>query len=412
MKGTYHIYIEGFDYGCAVVKAVLKLDAVIDTVSRKDIKVTEHKQITDFTKIPQFPVIEADFERTVLDIYTADENGTRTDLPSDTVVIEMDESPAEGNPVLFSMQTMLNTWSDPYELHFAIAEGSELTSGGRPVETLEIEAKETGRTTCADQYVLKSFTAKNGQTMKYACWSPEGGSKNLVIWLHGLGEGGVEKTDPLVTLMANKDWILGKEAFQNAVGGANILVPQCPTWWMDGDGTGGNLNNGGIIATEKSFYTEALHELITSYKEETGSEKLALAGCSNGGYMTVVMAMNYPDLFHAIVPICEAVPAKCISDEAVNALKDIPSYYVFSKDDNVVDPSLHELPLLERLKKAGAKDLHVSTTDHVIDTSGKYKMPDGSPHMYSGHWSWIYFFNNECSADGLKAWDFIAEHLK
>lgn len=68
------------------------------------------------------------------------------------------------------------------------------------------------------------------------------------------------------------------------------------------------------------------------------------------------------------------------------------------------------------MKDAGKTDetLHVSTTDHVEDLSGKYKDADGNPYQYNGHWSWIYFFNNECECDvdGLKAWDFIAENVK
>lgn len=412
MKGTFTIFINGYDYGCAVTKATVKLDGVLDAVTKNDITVTEHKQVTDFSKFPEFPVIEADFPRTILDAYLADEAGNRTEKASDTVVIEMDESPAEGSPLLFSMHTMFNTWSVPYELHIEAAEGAKLTSEGKAVDTLEIDPCDTGRTTCVDEYKLDSFTASNGTTMKYACWSPEGGSKNLMIWLHGIGEGGVKDTDPRVTLLANKDSVFSKEAFQKTVGGANVLIPQCPTYWMDGDGTGGNHTAGHIEATEVSFYTEALHELILAYKEQTGSEKLVVSGCSNGGYMTVVMAMNYPDLFDAIVPVCEAVPNKCISDDAVNTLKDIPSYYIWSDDDKTVIPELHEVPLIERMKKAGTKDLHVSTTEHVTDTSGKYKMPDGTPYLYNGHWSWIYLFNNECDADGKKAWDFIADYLK
>ena len=408
LKGTYKMYIAGFDYGCAVVKATVTLEGALDSLTKENITVTEHKQVTDFSKVPEFPIVEADFKRTVLDAYLVDAEGKKTAEPSCTAVIEMDESPAEGSPLLFCFHTMLNTWADPYELKI---EGTGLTSAGKEV-TLDIAVKETARETDADQYEKHTFKASNGTAIEYACWQPETPSKNLVIWLHGLGEGGVKDTDPYVTLLANKDSVLGKEEFQKTVGGANILVPQCPTWWMDGDGTGTNLKGGGITATEKSFYTEALHELMVAYKEQTASEKVVVAGCSNGGYMTVVMAMNYPELFDAIVPICEAVPNKCISDEAVKTLAGVPSYYVFSMDDDVVDPTLHELPLLERLKKEGAKDLHVSTTEHVEDTSGKYKKPDGTPHRYSGHWSWIYFFNNECNADGLKAWDFIAEHLK
>ena len=68
----------------------------------------------------------------------------------------------------------------------------------------------------------------------------------------------------------------------------------------------------------------------------------------------------------------------------------------------------------ERLKKAEASELHISTTEHVVDTSGEYKDEEGNPYMYAGHWSWIYFDNNECACndDDLKAFDFVANCLK
>ena len=89
-------------------------------------------------------------------------------------------------------------------------------------------------------------------------------------------------------------------------------------------------------------------------------------------------------------------------------------YFVWSDDDTTVVPETHEIPTVERLKKAGAAELHVSTTEHVVDTSGEYKDEEGNPYMYMGHWSWIYFDNNECECndDGLKVFDFIAECFK
>ena len=86
-------------------------------------------------------------------------------------------------------------------------------------------------------------------------------------------------------------------------------------------------------------------------------------------------------------------------------------YFVWSDDDTTVDPATHEIPTTDRLKKAKASELHISTSEHVVDTSGEYKDEEGNPYMYAGHWSWIYFDNNECACvdDGLKAWDFIKE---
>lgn len=82
---------------------------------------------------------------------------------------------------------------------------------------------------------------------------------------------------------------------------------------MDNDGKQSNFNNGSISADGTSYYQESLHELIAAYKEKVGATKVVIAGCSNGGYMTLLMAMAYPDEYDAIVPICEAVPDKFIS---------------------------------------------------------------------------------------------------
>ena len=137
-----------------------------------------------------------------------------------------------------------------------------------------------------------------------------------------------------------------------------------------------------VFADGTSYYQESLHELIAAYKEKVGAKKVVLAGCSNGGYMTLLMGLAYPQEYDAIVPICEAIPDTYITDEQLQGVKDLPIYFIYSKDDDTVDPTLHEIPTINRLKALGASNLHVSTTEHVVDTSSLYKDED-----YSGHWS-------------------------
>ena len=85
--------------------------------------------------------------------------------------------------------------------------------------------------------------------------------------------------------------------------------------------------------------------------------------------------------------------------EQNQSIKNIPMYFIYSKDDTTVVVALHEIHTIQRLEKAGAKNIHVSTTDHVIDTSGQYKGADDQAYQYMGHWSWIYFDNNESKCD-------------
>ena len=420
ITGTYDMTIAGYDWGCGTESIIMNLDHPLDSVTADAFTVVENKQATNFTA-EGFPVEDVELERKVTDAYLVDEKGEKITDPSTHVKLELYVSPNEGSPLLFTMSTQFNTWSKPYTLTVSKTDDAKLTSNGTEVEEFTINPEAASKTTSVDQYQMHSYQAGDGVTYQYASYEPEGGSKTLVVWLHGLGEGGTEDTDPSVTLLANKAGTLADEPFQTAVGGANILVPQCPTYWMDNDGKKTNFSGGAIQADGTSYYLASLHELIAKYKEETGSTKVVITGCSNGGYMAVLMAINYGDEYDAYVPICEALPNALITDDQVKALAGLDMYYVYSEDDTTVDPSLHETPLLKRLEKAGAKHTYVSTTEHVVDTTGVYFMDEngqptledtGTPYQYMGHWSWLYFFNNECDANGLKVWDFVAEAVK
>lgn len=398
MKVKMTGFVHGYDFNCALDSIRIESEEVIPSLNKDMFTVTETKQVTDFADIPAFPIVVRQFEREVEEVYYVDENNGKVNEPGNAVMVKLKVDPDTGVPLLFSFHTFLNTWSDPYKVNVCCK------------DCFEAELTMENVVTSADDWSISSFEATNGTFYNYAHYEPEEGSKNLVIWLHGIGEGGTENTDPRVPLLANKADVLKRDAFQSTVGKANILVPQCPTFWMDGKGNASNLNHGRIEADGTSFYLESLMELIRNYKKQTGSEKVVVAGCSNGGYMTVLLAMRYPDEFNGYVPICEAMPDKYITDEDVNTLKKQKMYFVYSKDDTTVIPSLHEEPLLERMK--GAENVHVSTTEHVIDLTGNYFTPgDNQPYQYNGHWSWIRFFNNECDGDGLKAWDFIKDCL-
>lgn len=400
IKGTMDAYIEGFDWGCGVTKLYLHLDSPLAELKADDVRVLEKKKTTDFTDVPAFPVIDTESYRTVLGAYLVDEEGRKTEDSSKEAVITMAASPSEGSPLLFNMHTQFNTWSDPYELHISI-KGQET----------EIDPVFKNKTTSADMFKEDTFKASDGISYRYVHFEPEGGSDVTLVWLHGLGEGGTENTDPYVTVLANKAAVFAQENFQKNVAKVNVLSPQCPTYWMDNDGKKGNFKNMTINADNTSYYTDSLLELIEKYKALTGSKKVILAGCSNGGFMTMVLTIARPDLFDLCIPVCEALADKDISNEDIAKIKDKPLYFVYSADDTTVPPEKHEIPTIRRLKEAGASDLHAAVSEHVFDKSGRFFDKDGKPHQYAGHWSWIDMYNNDCDADGLKVFDFIRMHL-
>lgn len=395
MEGTYKIYINGYDFGCAVNKVVITLKEKINNITIDEFKVMETKQVCNIEK-SSYPIEIKTFKRKVIDAYLSNEDGIRVNGSSNHITLKLYVSPNEGNPLLFSMKTQLNTWSKPYYLN--------ITSHKRK---LEIAKEYTKRITVADSFQSDTFVSSDNIQYKYAYYPVE--SDILVVWLHGLGEGATLDSDPYITLLANKVTALA-DNFQNKLK-AHILVPQCPTYWMDQDGKRSNFMDGRIVTDTHSFYIDSLNELIQYYKNKYNIKQIVLAGCSNGGYMTLVMGMNYPQQYKILVPICEAVPDCTISDYQINSLQSSSVFFIYSKDDDIVDPLKHEVPTIERLRKIGC-DVHVSVSEHVIDKSG-FMGIDNKPFQYSGHWSWIYFDNDDSyDESGLSVWDFIVESVK
>ena len=402
---SYVATVTGYDWGCGTNKVIVTLPEAIDSVSVDDVTVSEHKQATDWSK-EDFPVVEQDFDRKVEKAYLVDADDEETKEASDKDCLELYVSPNDGSPFLYTMSTGYNTWCDPYDLTIKIGD-TEITEG-----TLE---------TVVDDIAEDSFEASDGTVYNYAHYDAEG-SDVLFVWLHGMGEGGAadlgDATNVKVTELANKVTAFYGEEFQQAVGGekgVNVLVPQAPTFWLDMGGEGDNADrlnkNDGT-----SRYTESLKELIDDYAEKVGADKIILAGCSNGGFIVMNMAVNYPDAWTALVPICEAYRDDNLTDEQIEDIKDIPFFFIYSKADTTVDPTAFEEPTLERLEKAGASNLKVFAPEDVHDTSGLYFDGEGDekvPHVYSGHWSWIYFDNNEAVAeDGTNCWDWMGELVK
>lgn len=412
LTGSYRIHVSGYDWGAGVDSVMVTLDHVVDAVDPEDFVIQETKQATDFASENKDIVI-VNNEHTIKDVYLCDEKGEKTDQASKYIQSKLGVSPTEGSPLLYSAKTGFNTWSDPYELNIQLSEDADLTSNGKEVTSWTIDTAYTARVTSVDQFKKESFTATDGVTYQYASYEPQEGSDTLFVWLHGGDEGGVENTDPYVTLLGNKVSVYGSEAFQEAIGGANVLVPQCPTFWMDPKGNQIAGGNASAYSDGTSYYTKSLMELIEMYKEKTGSTKVILTGCSNGGFMALRLAIDYPDAFIAVAPVAEAMQERFLSDEDLNKIKDLPMYFVYSTNDPVADPTLHEIPTLARLQALGASNLHIATTDQVIDTSGTIETEDGMPYEYSGHWSWIYFHNNEatCNDCGLTPWQWMAEVL-
>jgi beta-galactosidase len=115
--------------------------------------------------------------------------------------------------------------------------------------------------------------------------------------------------------------------------------------------------------------------------------------CDSLGMM--VMAESF-DMW--IYPKCKNGYARFFndwSDRDIENLKHLPIWFTQSENDPLVPPDSSPLPLVNRLRAAGAENVHISLFEKIVDRSGLFKDEKGRPYEYFGHFSWVYVFNDQ-----------------
>lgn len=389
------IVVTGYEWGPAVNSVVVKFKEKVSGITKDT-----------------FTVFTSGKKRTVTAAYCSDANGKKSETATEYVTLELEKARvtswgAEASPFSYNQQKRCNEWASKYTVRITVAEGKSFKAGNTQYKakdyfSYDVTGSEDRLVPQTATWTKDVYTHTDGTTaLSRAAWSPEGaaadGVKNpLIIWLHGMGEGG---TDIDIDLLGNEVTGLTTENEVNVQhhfktggsAGAYVLAVQSPTWWMDADGKGEELNNTEGTGKQTSFYTEALYGAITSYVEsnpDIDTDRIYLGGCSNGGYMTMNMMFEYGDYFAAYYPICEGYLDSRISEDMLNQVKDYNIWFLFSADDGTVPPNDYARPTYIRLKEAGAENVCMTISEHVV---GK----DSEGTRYDGHWSWIYAFNDD-----------------
>lgn len=395
--------VRGYEWGPAVSEIVVEFNDNVSGIDKDTFTVKTGKS-----------------ERTVLDAYLSDENGNKTTEASKYATVKMSVKYNEASPFTFTFagsSAMLNDWTKSYNVTLTVGNnfkvGSDTcTSGSYTYNCANNRIIPQTQSWVKD---VSTYTPEGGKeiTLSRAAWAPEGattdsGKNPLIIWLHGLGEGG---TDIDIDLLGNEVTALTTENETNVQGyfakdgcaGAYVLAVQAPTMWMDPDGKGSYGTNAVPQAGREinSYYTEALFNAIKTYVEgndDIDTNRIYLGGCSNGGYMTMNMMFEYGDYFTAFYPVCEAYYSCSITEQMIQQVKDYKIWFVQAENDTTVDPLISAVPTYYRLLNAGAQNVHYTMKSGVSGT-------DDANASYIGHWSWIYVFNDKVDArlDDAKA---------
>ncbi|RCW47834.1 prolyl oligopeptidase family serine peptidase [Paenibacillus prosopidis] len=382
-SASYRTVTEIEDWGAVITKVIVDLGKPVakGAVTADTFNVYVERSDSRLAN----PLFEKGY-RKVINAYVSDKDGNPAVQTGKYAVLEMEIGPelSLGSALNFVWPPGFNAWT---ENKYTITQQKEIKTPAGDITGLVAGTFTGGVRELVDDFTNGKVTY-NDITLTYADFAPaQDNHKNpLIIWLHGFGEGG---TDPTIPISANKAANFASEQIQSYFDGAYVLAPQTPTYWMDGftgfgDGT--------------SKYQDSLMAFIKDYAEnnkDIDTNRIYIGGDSNGGYMTMLMIRDYADYFAAAFPTCESLRDTLVTDEDIQNMKEIPIWFIAAKTDTVVPPDQYTVPTYNRLVQAGAKNVHLSLFNNVIDTSGLYKNSDGMPYEYGGHNSWIYVYNND-----------------
>ena len=414
---SYKTVTETFDWGPSVSKVIVNLGSTVKSseLNTGMFKVHVRRELAEgaitsaeairekkdaFISLGAESTSNKDIEgdRQVTKAYVSDAQGNPVDS-GEYVTLEMAVSPTDtlGAALNFDLHTLFNNWVKP---HYTITDGNRLV----------VDNNQGDIRPQADKFKYNHKLIGIHDSFPYASFEPEQASaqnkKPLIIWLHGMGEGG---NSPSLPIMGNKATQFADASIQKYFDGAYVLAPQARTYWMHG-------YNG--FADGTSIYSKTLMEFIKAYVAEhpgVDEKRIYVGGDSNGGYMTMLLVRDNPGFFAAAFPTCEGLKDSLISKQDLANIAKTPIWFTAAKTDTVLPPKDYAVPTVERLQKAGA-DVHFSYFDNVIDTSGKYKKADGTPYEYMGHWSWIYVYNDQCedtiNGKSVKLFQWMAEQKR
>lgn len=441
LDGQYVLYVESTDYGPAAVKLVFKTKKFFapQNILSSDFEVKAY--ISSDSLLMGMGL--KSYDKTVTAAYTCDEHGNKISSDSQYIAIEFYCHPDDDITSPFTKLTF--------------AKMNELYKYKIKNDKLSISISTSSGTVCPQAAIFKTSSKTYKQqnlkdtsqsdeiTHNYAYYLPASTEKiPLIIFLHGITEGG---TNPYVALMGVKSTALAQREIQKYFkNGAAVLVPQCPTTWLETtslDPLGNKiwapidlqeytnkitapLDNFLSIVTGKqiakpqptanySFYTLTLKNLIDDFIKENpqiDTNRIYIGGCSAGGYMTMNMIFEYKDFFAAAFPICQVYLDSKITDENIKFLANFPIWFNYADNDETVPPEKHSALTIERIKKLNPLNLHCTAYKNIIDQSGTVKKEDGTPYEYPGHFSWIPTLNNKSYEGDLNLFDWLSKQSK
>lgn len=449
------VYVGAYDWGPCIEKIVINAGyPVLPEKVRSDDFTVEQILYPKGTTVGM-----PKNELTITDTFVSDALGNRSDEPNDFITILTDVHPEAENSSPFVTIILESRFYNYYGYKISNKELGLSITNLKGFVNKDVARFKTGKFSyvfpaTAEEKAKPRYEEKT-LTIPYASYVPKVKKKKkipLILWFHGMGEGG---QNPYQVLLGTKSSALATDKIQKYFAdGAAVLLPQCPTGWLetteessigvryweiiDKDSVIDKIKNpisnflNKILVIDDtpkeektpfaavSYYTEPVKKLLFTFLAEypeIDRERIYVGGCSAGGYMTMNMMIQNPELFAAAFPICEYYLDSKITESQIKMLAEKPFWFTYAKNDGIVNPEKNSIPTINRLRLEGAGNVHVSEFENVVDTSGKYLLKRdadadddefGLPYEYNGHYSWIYALNDECRESGVSLFEWLS----
>lgn len=169
----------------------------------------------------------------------------------------------------------------------------------------------------------------------------------LIVFLHGSGERGTD----LEMVKAHSPFTY-KNLIKEPVA---ILAPQCPpnVWWD----------------------TEAVYHLMKEIQQKykIDESRIILTGLSMGGWGTLKLAMEHPDLFSAVVPVCP--PVDRLFKVRAAQYSNLPMKIFHGGNDDIVSP-MNAIEIYQEIRKTNKQvELVIFPDDNHNSWDSTYSNP-------------------------------------
>jgi predicted peptidase len=250
-----------------------------------------------------------------------------------------------------------------------------------------------------DKFLKLSFTdPATGVSMGYRLFVPENYDQShsypLVMFLHGAGEVGSDNEAQLTANQGASVWAKPEEQARHP---SFVLAPQS-NMYSKVETASGNYGTTGwtslmLYGLDKPF--DPLDQLVTAYdilqkvrgEYQIDPTRIYLTGVSMGGFGTFALAIEHPDEFAALVPVCSGG-----NPDRLATIAKIPIWVFHAAEDPIVPVQMSQVSV-KALEAAGGTPKY---TEYPL---GTYFYP-------TAHFSWVPTYAN------AEMWDWLFQQTK